>query len=110
MPLERLQQHWLSHKDLTNMIKSTEPTLGWGAFMHEQIQLTKKLYKEANTWIRYLQRDGRKAVYLASQLYEAILDKIAKNNNNVFGADCHTTKREKFFVLCRWLVRYAFSS
>jgi len=99
MPEDRLLQHGLNHMLLTQYL--------WGKaiddqrirFMSQQVLTTKELYREASQGIALLDSGWRKAVRVASWMYESILDKIIKNEYDVFSKDAHTTKLEKMLTL-----------
>lgn len=76
-------------------------------FMKSQIARMRILYTQANIWIRYLDNSWRFWVFLASKLYEWILDVIEENNYDVFTKDCHTSKFMKFKKFIWALLSYA---
>lgn len=96
MPQDRLNAHNLSHtllKKYTN--KQYAVDTSWKSFMSAEIARMRLLYAEANTWIKYLNTSWRFGVYVASKLYEWILDVIESNNYDVFTKDAHTSKFKK---------------
>lgn len=56
------------------------------------------LYQESKAWIAYLPEDCRKAVMISGALYEGILDKIEKNNYDVFTRSARTTLLDKLVI------------
>ncbi len=96
MPIDRLEKYWLDHQDIINLCNGQKESFANRTlFIKAQIALTRKLYAEANTGIKHLNSEGQKAVWYASQLYEAILDKIESKSYDVFTTDMHTTRWEK---------------
>lgn len=63
----------------------------WRAFMHFQIERTRRLYAEARAGIAYLETDGRFAITAAADLYEAILADIELHDYDVFHRRAHLT-------------------
>ncbi len=70
----------------------------WKSFMKLQIKRARTLYREAEPGIDLLDTRGRKAVRLASRLYEKILDKIELADYDVFSKRAHTTMCEKLWI------------
>jgi len=99
IPEDRLVAHNLNHVLLQQYILGKPADATRETFMANQIMTCKELYREANTWIALLDDQWRKAVRIASWMYESILDKIIRNHYDVFSKDAHTTKREKMFTL-----------
>lgn len=106
MPLDRLQQFDCSHDMVRRFCEGADCNDSRDKFMAHQIITTKELYDTANKWIKKLNKKGRFAVLVASHMYEAILDKVWKNQYDVFNRDAHTTKLEKFTVFMRTLFGY----
>ncbi len=99
IPEDRLLSHDLNHVLLTQYILWKKVDSQRQKFMSQQVLFCKELYREANTWINLLDKKWRKAVRIASWIYESILDKIIRLNYDVFSQDAHTTKREKLTTL-----------
>ena len=106
MSLDRLQQFDCNHDVVKRLCEGADSTESWNRFMAHQVVVTKELYDKANKWIRLLNKQWRFAVLVASRMYEGILDKIRKNQYDVFARDAHTTKLEKFMVFMRTLFQY----
>ncbi len=70
MPQTELKQFGLTNNDIAQENFSAE----FNSFMQWQIARARKLYKEADTGIKQLNKRGQLAVLVASRLYEAILD------------------------------------
>ena len=79
------------------------------AFMLSQVMLTRDLYAEANKGIALLHPEWRRAVRVASWMYESILDKILRHDGDVFTHSARTTKREKFCTFITRSTTHAFS-
>ncbi len=107
MPSDRLQKYDCNHECIKRFCEWNKINSSRETFMAQQISLTKELYKEANTWIKLLNKQGRFAVQIASTLYEWILDRIRVNTYDVFTKDCHTSKFDKFWLFLKALVIHA---
>ncbi len=106
LPLQDLQKYGLDHDDIIKFSNDFENKKSekWSAFklyMKEQIVLCREMYKEASIGYQYLSKDARKAVSLASLLYQEILSKIEKNNYDVFSQSARTNIWDKIKVLYR---------
>jgi 15-cis-phytoene synthase len=64
-------------------------TDAWRAFMHFQIERTRRLYSESWAGIAKLDSDGRFAIAAAGKLYDAILDDIVAHDYDVFSRRAH---------------------
>ena len=106
MPTDRLMPHNLNHTLVRQMCETGEMKGAWEAFMAQEIVWSKELYREAAIGIGMLPKQARLAVYLASELYEGILQRIYRNGYDVFGCSARTTKRDKLWLLVRGLSRY----
>ena len=82
LPQDELEAYGLSEEDL----ECGEVTTRWREFMRFQIQRTRQLYAEAESGIRFLERDGQMAIGAASNFYQGILDAIEANDYDVFAA------------------------
>ncbi|MDQ3179218.1 MAG: squalene/phytoene synthase family protein, partial [Acidobacteriota bacterium] len=72
--------------------------------MKFQIERAKDYYAIAEKGIALLERDTRFTVLLASRIYAKILEKIEKQNYNVFLKRAHTTLSQKIFSVPKiWL-------
>lgn len=69
------------------------------ALMDFEIARTRRLYAEAWGGIRLLSRDGRLAIAAAADFYRAILDRIERNNYDVFNHRAHLNAAEKLVRL-----------
>lgn len=97
MPQDHLNNHNISQTILkhytTKQRKVDDQRI---SFMRSEIARMRLLYIEANSGIKYLNNSWRFWVFLASKLYEWILDVIENNIYDVFTKDCHTSKLMKF--------------
>jgi len=66
------------------------------------IQRAKTYYKFANQGIKYLDPKGQKAVKTALVLYREILNKIEKNEYDIFNKRAHTSFYEKILLTLGW--------
>ena len=80
LPQDELDAYGLSEDDL----ECGEVTTRWRSFMRFQIQRVRELYSEAESGIRFLERDGQMAISAASNFYQGILDAIEVNDYDVF--------------------------
>lgn len=106
LPLDILQKHWLTHDDVIDNI-SRHKTDPLSPALHNAIaelwQICQKQYDYAHQWLHYLPDYARRAVHIASLLYQWIGHKIVKNNYDSIIHDCHTTKREKMIIIINHL-------
>ena len=101
MPQEDLKKFDLTSVDIENFCHSQEINILRKDFCFFQIDRTRLLYSRANRAIKSLPQQYQKSILLSSRLYEWILDKIEKNNFDVFSKDCHTTKYEKLKIILK---------
>jgi phytoene synthase len=110
MPSDHLSTYNLSHTLMKQYLIDKKPVdTAWKEFMQSQVARMRLLYVEANTGIKHLNTSWRFGVYLASKLYEWILDVIENNHYDVFKQDCHTSKIQKFFLFTKAITTYGFS-
>jgi len=107
VPEDRLMMHDLNHTLLSQYVRGKPVDKQWKKFLRQQILECKELYREANRWILLLDPRWRKAVRVASWMYESILDKIIRNDYDVFVHSARTTKREKICTLLTKSLHYA---
>lgn len=97
LPQEDLGQFGVTEKDLfTHTLNKSVIDL-----LDFQIQRTRRYYDRAEQGIDLLSRDSRLPVYLASQNYSRILDKIESNNYDVFEQRAYLNATEKLSILPR---------
>jgi len=97
LPQDEMTRFGISEND----IKEHNRSDNFKKFMRFEIDRAKQLYKEAEKGIPYLNKDGRFAVRMASVLYGAILDKIEKQDYDIFSKRAHTNIAEKVFLLIK---------
>ena len=68
-------------------------------YMQSMIAECRRMYAHSLDGLQYLKPEGRKAVRIAALLYESILDKIEKNNYDVFTKSARTNLKDKFQTL-----------
>ena len=107
MPEDRLVQHDLNHILLTQYVQGKPVDERWQTFVSAQVLQCKELYREANKGIQLLHPQGRRAVLVASRMYESILDKIIRNDYDSLTRTARTTKFEKLRTLFSHTIRYA---
>ena len=59
-------------------------------------------YRKAEAGYQYLPQYARKPIALAGILYEGILDKIERNNYDIFTRSARTTLFEKLQIIRSW--------
>ena len=69
------------------------------ALMKFQIERARSFYRKAEQGIPLLERDTRFTVLLASRIYARILDKIERQNYDVFRQRAHTTFSQKLRMI-----------
>jgi 15-cis-phytoene synthase len=99
LPQDDMQKHNISDADISNFCHSREINSYFEEYMRVEIQKNREQYKKANSGIIYLNKRGQLGVYIASRLYEKILDKIEENKYNVFEKRVSVNKREKIIIL-----------
>ena len=67
--------------------------------MRFQVGRAKDYYREGEKGIKYLEKDSRFTVLLASRIYAKILDEIERLGYNVFLGRAHTTKLKKLLSI-----------
>ncbi len=72
--------------------------------MKFQIQRAREYYKNSDEGIKLLNKDSRLPVKLARENYSRILDKIEKNNYEVFRSRAYLNSTEKFTILPKVLI------
>lgn len=106
LPLKDLQKYNLDHDDIILFAndfqnKNSEKWSAFQSYMKEQIKICREMYLQAEKWYKYLNKNVRKAVSLASLLYQEILNKIEKDNYDVFSKSARTNFWDKLKVLFR---------
>ncbi len=94
LPQQDLKQFNVSEDDL----KQHRVTSSFKKLMQFEIARADALYEEANRGISFLNPSGRSAVYIASDLYRAILRKIESANFNIFVRRVRTNLLEKVWI------------
>lgn len=70
--------------------------------MRYMITKCRDWYRKAEAWYQYLPYYVRKPIALAGILYEGILDKIERNNYDVFTKSARTTLFDKLQIIRKW--------
>jgi phytoene synthase len=80
LPREELAFYGVREQD----IAEGHVTENWRQFMKFQIERTRQLYDESWMGVKMLEREGQFAIGAASVFYRGILDKVEKNDYDVF--------------------------
>ncbi len=99
LPQEDLRRFGYGEADLANGVIDDR----FRALMDFEIARARQLYAEAWDGIQLLSPDGRLAIAAAAELYRAILDKIVRNDYDVFNRRAHLSAVEKLVRLPRLL-------
>jgi len=110
LPLQDLKKHGLDHTDIIGFAndfkhKKPEKRSAFKLFMKDYIKLSREMYAEAEEWFKYLPNDARRAVSLASLLYQGILDKIERHEYNVFSKTARTNIWDKTKIIAKWNIQ-----
>jgi phytoene synthase len=97
LPQEDLQRFHVTEADL----QQNRVTHGFTQLMQFEIARADALYEEANQGISLLNQSGRSAVWIASDLYRAILRKIEYAKFDVFERRVRTSTFEKAWISFR---------
>lgn len=78
-------------------------------FMKYQIKRAKAYYQESEKGIKMITSwQGRLTVFLMRNIYSAILDKIEKNNYNIFSKRAHTNFGDKIFISLSTILKFRY--
>lgn len=106
MPSEELRLFGLSHDDIIELCTKKEKNpIVWSLYtkyMKHMIVKCRDAYREAESGYIYLPGYARPAISLAWALYEGILDKIEKNNYDVFTKSARTSLFDKLKIIRLW--------
>jgi phytoene synthase len=102
MPQDELARFGVSDDD----IAARRFTPQFREFMQWQVERAHALYEEANDGIPCLDKRGRSAVFAASTLYRAILDKLQDQDFNPFAKRASTSLPEKVWRVGAALKRH----
>jgi len=80
IPIEDMEKFGVTENHIKNRVADDN----WASLMKFEITRARALFAKGNEGIHYLERDGRKAVCAASNLYEKILDEIEAGHYDVF--------------------------
>lgn len=110
LPSDDLSVFGLSHADIQDFCKfwqskNLEKRNQFVLYMQDEIAKARVLYRAAEQGYQYLPKEGRRAVELSAKLYEGILDKIERNDYNVFCKSARTNFLQKMKIV----VQYFFS-
>lgn len=106
LPQQDLRRFNVSEEDLF----SHRMTDDFIALMDFQIQRAREFYIRAENGISMLSKDSRLPVYLAHSNYGGILEKVEKNNYNVFTHRAYLNTTEKIAIVPRLLYRTTFAA
>lgn len=110
LPAQDLEKYGLAHSDIIDFAndfkqRTPEKRSAFKHYMQEQIKISREMYAEACEWYKYLPSDARRAVSLASLLYQGILDKIEKHDYNVFSKTARTNVWDKMKIIVKWNIQ-----
>lgn len=110
LPEQDLQQYGLDHEDIISFCNNIEhkdekQRSAFHSYMRDQIAHCRSLYQEAEKGYIYLPHDAKKAVSLASLLYQWILETIEQNDYDVFTKSARTSGRKKLTLALRWYIK-----
>jgi len=97
IPSEILHRFGSSHDAIVHQISDEH----WRAAMRELVSITRALYQEGRSGIRYLSPGCQFGVALAADIYEAILDRIEVADYNVFKGRVQTSTAHKLMIFGR---------
>jgi 15-cis-phytoene synthase len=99
-----LPEEDLSHFGITrDDFKKGEATPQTRNLIQHLVIRAEKLYKESESGIKLLDKNGRTAVLVSSRLYQGILKNIKKSNFDPWNTDCHTSLPTKIFIILKTL-------
>ncbi|MBK8150565.1 MAG: squalene/phytoene synthase family protein [Acidobacteria bacterium] len=97
LPQEDLRRFGVSEEQLfDNRVESN-----FVEMMKFQIARAREYYRKGDAGIRFLERDSRLTVGLASTIYSRILDEIEKQDHDVFRRRAHTSAAQKLLTIPR---------
>lgn len=106
LPQEDLERFDVTEQDLFNYSTSDNVM----ELLDFQIQRARNYYQRAEQGIDLLSKDSRLPVYLASQNYGRILNKIEQNEYNVFSHRAYLNATEKLTILPAAYLKMKFGS
>lgn len=106
LPKEDLDRFGITENDLFRHKRNSS----FLSMMKFQIDRTRSYYEESDKGIPLLMEDSRLPVYLARYNYSRILDKIERNNYNVFEHRAYLNSTEKISILPRIMYKMQFQS
>ena len=105
LPQEEMDRYGITQKHFEEKIVDNR----WKSFMKFQIERTRKLYDESWPGIKMLNKDGRWAIASAATFYKKILDRIEKQNYDVFSQRVYVSKIGKMKLMTELLIKYKYS-
>jgi phytoene synthase len=99
IPIEDMNCFGVTERHITNHILDDS----WRALMQYEIHRTRELYQIGLAGIPLLHKRGRKAVYAAMLIYKEILDRIEKNNYDIFSKRIRISPIRKTMILLKVL-------
>ncbi len=99
IPIEDMNRFGVTEKH----IKDRRVDDAWRALMRYEIHRTRELYKRGLMGIPLLHQRGRRAVYAAMLIYKEILEKIEKNNYDIFTKRITVSPIRKTMILLKVL-------
>jgi len=102
LPQEDLEKFGLTEED----IKNEDVNESFKEVMKYLIHKTRGLYKESELGINMLSHKTQFGVRVASRLYEKILDKIEKQNYDIYKKRARTNLLEKIWIILKTYVTH----
>lgn len=100
LPQDEMMRFGVSEHDLFNHVVDSN----FIGFMEFQIERAEEYYRDADKGIKMLSPDSRYAVAMARYNYSRILEKIRKNNYQVFTNRAYVSTAQKLFVIPKVLL------
>jgi 15-cis-phytoene synthase len=97
IPEEDFKRFDLTHHKLEEVFSTPVSRL----LIKDLVERAEQLYRESEPGIAMLDKRGRKAVYIASRLYEGILTEIKRHDYDPWNHDCHTSKLTKISIILK---------
>ncbi len=101
IPLEDMNRFGVTESHIEKGIVDEK----WRSLMRFEIERTRVLYTIGVFGISYLNKSGRRAVYAAALIYKEILDKIEKNNYDIFSRRAVVSPFRKTVLLLKSLCK-----
>lgn len=107
LPSDVLKKYGLIHQDVIESLSQTDWKISDSlkSVLQELWERCEKQYAFAHEWLHYLPDYARRAVHIASELYQWIWKKVVKYNYDSINNDCHTTKWDKLRIVGSYVIQ-----